>query len=728
VAQQQQQNTQFQKLLKTIEDLQAQNAQAVQQAGQAAAGAATEVANQVASGIDRMNQEKDRKQTRAEDRAYAEDMARLNASLQSDAAREAAAMGQAIQGQREAMMRFTDQFKSKKASIDEAISAYSARTDEMLAAGWFSSPEGRRELKKRKHLIDMMQAYSDDHFDDRHLEAAYELHNKNIQAIIDRDQNAMDLSRLQVDPLQLPMAQVKKSGKKIAPEGSIDPEKMFEMKLYGGYPARGVVFNDEPNFGMPDGYSPKLADADTLLEVMGRDDYLRFASDKSIRQELQRQNQQIVVQALDRLQPLKEQYENFNKTFNSMAPNAVERALENFLAEDNPNKFNDMGRTLTALAIQEMFGGGSQGEKMAVKAMQLFDGKAEMTTPQDAFAAMALESAAFNIKEHMTTEFMNSGDEGGSLATQLVKQMVDELGEENTALALGVDPTAVGLVRAQDVMQGRLSEAISFADRMHQGLWQSSVLESFRKDLRKYTRLADLYSMQVLKEGENNQRRVMDLMSQDAALTKSSEDIATASPDEVAARGMRDSSKVQADMLLLDSMIQLGQELGPDTLSQVATFVTGGMEPADTPNLQSYLDQTLVEQERSGYARAASQRASFNQRRQERARAARDQQGPQNTVKQSFEQGGAVGVVREQLPALVSLAGKGVEAGIARTATGAVQAAAGRGPAESFLRNYRTGQGAIGAGIASAGTETPNLTQQERSQVLRESMKPLDRK
>lgn len=721
VAQQQEQNERFSKLLQTIEQMQQQNAEAVQQAAQAGGGAATQVANQVAAGIQRQQAETARQQERAEDRAFAEDMARLNAKMQSDAAREAAAMGQAIQGQREAIMRFHDQFLAKKASMDEAIAAYSARTDEMLAAGWFSSPEGRKELAKRKHLIDMMAAYSDDHFDDRHLAAAYELHNKNIQAVIDRDQDVMDLSRLQVEPLQLPMAQAQGRGRAVASPDSVPAEKMFEMKLYGGYPANGVVFNDEDNFGLPPGYSPRLMDAETMLEVLSRDDYLRFANDQSIRQELTRKNQEVVVQALDRLQPLKEQYENFNTTFNAMAPNAVERALENFLAEDNPHKFNDMGRTLTAGAIKEMFGGGRQGEEMAIIAMELFDGKREMTTPEEAFAAMALESAAFNIKEHMTSEFMNAGDEGQSLATQLVNQMVEEIGEEQASLALGVPPNALGLVRAQESMQARLSEAVAFANRMHDGLWKESVLESFRKDLRKFTRLADLYSMQVLAEGERKQERLMNLMEQDEALATVAEDVAGRSPEEIstAAGGMRDASKVEAGLTLMDSMIMIGEELGPDTLAEVATFVTGGLEPLDTPNLSTYIDQTRVEHERSGYAKAASDRASFHQKRQERARQRRQEQGP--TFQESATERGAVGVVTEQVPALISLAGRGVGKFAERTGGGLVQMAAGRKATEHFARGMEVLKGRFPAMTPSEQRQIGNLTPEERAQVIRQS-------
>lgn len=686
---QQQNQDQMQKLLKIIEQLQQENAEAVRQAAQAGGSAATQVANQIGAGLQRIGEEQRRGAERAEDREFAEHMQRLNVDLQKEAKREATAIGEAINSQRQTMMNYRDQFHSKKADIEEAIAAYAARTDEMLAAGWFSSPKGRKELAKRNHLISMMTAYADDQFDDRHLNAAFELHNDNIQRII-QGEEPMDLATLQVDPLKLPMASVSKTGKRVAPPDSIPPEKMFEMKLYGGYPSKGVVFNDEDNFGMPEGYEPRLADPETLLEALERDDYMRFATDQSIRQEMERQNQQVIVEALDKLQPLKDQYESFNSIFNSMAPNAVEASLERFLAEENPHKFNDVGRTVTSLAIQEMFGGGSQGEQMAVLANEMFDGKKEFATAEEAMIAMALESAVFNIKQHMTTEFMNAGDENGSLATQLVNQMIQELGEEQAALALGVPNTGVGLVKAQDVMQQKLAESISFANRMHDGLWRNSALEQFRKDLRKYTRLSDLYSMKVLSDGENRQQRVIELMNQGDALAQTSEIVANQSPEDVAAGRDTEAAKVQADLSLLGAMVMLGEEIGPDTVREVAALATGGLEVPETPNLQAYIDQTRVESERSGYAKAAATRASFNQRRQERAKmAARETP----SVEESFEKGGAPQVVVEQVPALISLAGQKVGFAAERTGAGLVQMVAGKERATDFVRGLRTLQG-----------------------------------
>lgn len=717
VAQQQEQQAQFTKLLQTMEKMQQENQEQVAAAAQAGGAGATQVANQVTQALEQQRQEKARTQERSEDKQFAIEQQELNAKLQSSAAKEAAAMGQAIMGQRNAMMRYRDTFMGEKAAMDGRIASFGARTDEMLAAGWFSTPDGRKQLAQRVHLQDMMEANSEDHFDDRHLSAAYQLHNKNVQALIKDGESGMDLSTLVVEPLQLPMAQVQDSGKTIAPVGSVSPEKMFEMKLYGGYPANGIVFNEEENFGLPEGYAPRLADADTVLEVLARDDYLRMANDTSLRQELERKNQEIVVEAMDRLQPMKEVYEGFNKTFNPMAGPAVERALEDFLADENPHKFNDMGRDLTSRAVREIFGGGDKGEKMALIAMEMFDGKREMKTPEEMFGAMALESALFNIKSHMMNEFQGNV-EGGGLAAQLVKEMQEQLGEDQANLALGVPGSAVGLVRAQDAMQGRLSEAYAFANRMHQGMWKGSALTQFRDNLRKFTRLSDVYSFKHLQEGENKAERanhLIGIVSQEAQFAGIEEDVASLSPQELTGQGRVDRSGVGKSLSMMDSLIGMAGDLGPDTLNQITAFVTGGLDAPVSPNIAAYKAQNEVEMQRSGFVKAAHDVARFQYDRNQKAKEARE------SVGESFEQGGAVGVVAEQVPALLSTAFQGTQGFAGRTLVGLTQNVAGRQAAQTTARGVEVGQGRLPLPFPGETAQMGNLSLEEKQQVIRES-------
>lgn len=724
VAMQQEQEERFSKLLDTMRKAQVENQKQVAAAAQAGGGAATEVANQVARGLERQAQQTARQEERAEDKVFAEDQMRLNAKLQSDAAKEAASMGAAVQGQREAIMNFRESFSAKKDAMDEAIAAYAARTDEMLVAGWFSDAKGRTELKKRRHLLDMMAANHDDHFDDRHLAEAMRLHNQNIQALISGEE-VTDLSNLVVEPLMMPMLDPPHhSNRRIAGPDEISPDKRFEMKMFQGYPRKGVIFNDEENFGLPEGYSPRLINADIVLDAMARDDYLRFATDKSLRQELDRKNAEIVVQSMDRLQPHLDMYEDYNRVFNPMAGGAIERALENFLADPNPNKFNDMGRQITFGAVAEIFGGGRNGEEIAVIAGEIFDGKRELKSDKELAIAIALESALYNIKEHMMTEFQNVGEGGVSLASSLVQQMEAELGPEQTALALGVPSNAVGLVKGLDAMQGRLAEASAFANRAHMGFEKNSILEQFQGELGRYARLADIYTTRVLSEGEDSERRVRELLSTEEVLKGAAERVASTPPGEIEGSLTRiNAGDLQTTMSHMDAIIQIGNELGPDVINEVSAFITAELEPLTSPNLQSYIDQTRVEQERSGYVKNAVEGAAFNHKRNRRAKEAREARSPREgpgSIGESFEKGGAVGTLIEQVPAFMSLGFHTAHKGIERTAVGAVQMIAGREAATSALTSFRKGEGIISRGFARglAPQAESNLTRQEREQVL----------
>ena len=718
ITQQAESQKQFQKMLQTIEKLQQQNAEAVQQASQAGAGAATQVANQVAQGMERAKQENQRSTEREEDKAFARESQELNAQLQAEAAKEAAAMGQAISAQQTNMMNYAEQFKAKKGSMNQTINAYAALIDRRLEAGHFSSPQGRKELAQHKHLMDMMQANSDDHYSDKHLAAAFRQYSADVQNMIARGQTDMDLANLQVDPLKSPLAEVEDRGGRVAGPGSVSPDKMFELKMMGGYPKNGVVFNEEENFGLPAGNYPRIDDADAFLQVLSRDQYLILANDKAIRQELTRKNQDVVVKALDRLQPLYEAYTNFNQVFNPMAPQAIEASLEAFLAKDDLNKFNDIGREITAGAVLEIFGGGSNGERMAQMAMEIFDGKREPSTPEEAFIGMALESALFNIKEHMLSEFMTFDDKGAGASTELVQQMVEEMGEENALRALGVDPSSSApIVRAHDIMQQHLGSAHAYVNQMHRGVWNGSALEDFRRDLKTNTVLADIYSFQSLKDADGVQTRLMKITGQNELMQGAEASIAGLTPEEAEARVGRDRSDLEKSFSLLDGMIELADGLGPDAIRGVANLASAGIENNDTPNLQKYLDFTRKEAENSGYVKSVVDRVGHRAKRQADAK-----KNP--PVAQSYEQGGVPQVVQEQLPALIGSAGRGLTAAAGYVTGSAIktgeamqQAAGGRPAADAFRRGANVLQGTAPPMSQEEHQRTQNLSPDEMRQI-----------
>jgi len=724
---QEQQQGQVAKLLKIMEKMELENQRTVQAAGQAGSQAAMNVANQITRGIEQEAQQGQRQQERAEDKMFAEQQQRLNAQLQSDAAKEAASIGVSLQEQRDNATRHRDKFLSKKADYDDAGAVFGAHIDRMAAKGWFSSPQGRKDLKKYVHLRDMMTAWGDDMYDDRHLDAGYKFFNKNAQLILS-GKDPMDLSQMTADPLQLPMASTKGAGKAIAPEGSISPDKMFEMKLFGGYPRKGVLFPDEENHGLPSGYSPRMGHPTTVLNAMNSDLFLQSATDQSLRQEKLRKDSEIIVESHDKLEDLIDVYNHFNTVFNPMAPAAVERAIESFLALDNPHKFDDVGRTLSSLAIKELFGGqAGGGEEMAILAMEIFDGKRELKTAEEMFAVMAFESGSFSLKKHMLNEFLTFDDKGVGLSTALVAQIVEERGEEDALAALGVSPSNIALVNAQEVMQDRLIESYTFMNRMNEGFWKSSALEQFRETLQDTTRMTDLVAFKTLNVGEATEKRLITLMNQGEALEGLAEDIGGATPAALAGEGQQDSSELDEGMSLIQSMILISDGLGVDTFNGTIAHVTGKLDPLGSSDLPAYLDQTRVERAGSSYSDAAAKRSSHAYRRNERAKEAANKNP---SVGESFSRGGAASVITEQVPPLLSLAGQGIVRGVEQGLVRGVAGVAGGQPAESLLRGKRRLEGEI-AGIVGKhtnvvpGTSTQNLLPEERTQVIDESQKGL---
>lgn len=721
IAQQQEQQAQFSKLLATMQKAEEANQLQVAAAAQAGGGAATKIANQVAAGIKEQKQVSRRQQERAEDKAFAVDQQRLNAELQAAAAKEAALMGAKLSASRDTMRFAVDAYKAKKASFAEIIAGVDARVDEMVHAGHFNSKEGRQRYKKIRNVIRMAKDFGDDQFDDRHIAEMLRLHNRNIESIIEGD-DPQDITNLVVDPMLMPMVDLPhKSGKRIAEEGEISPDKRFEMKLFGGYPKDGVLFTTEENFGMPREYVPKLINARTVMNALGDDLAGQLVTDKSLRDELRLKTANLLVQATDRLQPHQDMYGTFNKVFEAAAGAAVQRSLENFLANPNPNKFSNMPRQILFGALAEVFGGGKKGEEIAVIAAEIFDGKRELKSNKELAMAMGLESALFNIRGHLETEFQSIGEGGESLAGTLVDQMERELGPEETARALGVPSNAVGLVKGRDVMMGRLAEVVALANRAHTGFEKNSLLEQFTEELSSFARKRDIFAFRILNEGEENERRVQELMSPEDIRSTAAERVAATPSGELEGSLTRvDAADIQAVTSSMEAVTGIASELGFDIMGSLATMITNELEPNTTANLSAYLAQTRVERERSGYSRNSIEGASFNYQRQQRAKKARL---AKSTVGESFEKGGVVGIVLEQAPAMLGIAARGGQIAVEQTFKGVVHGVAGREAGEGALNLFRQGQEVLGRGIARAaspatGADT-NLTKQEQEQILR---------
>lgn len=733
--QQEEMQAQFQKLLKAMEKRDQENAEKVAQAAQAGAGAATQVANQVARGMEKQQAASTRERERAEDKDFAVQQQELNAELQKEAAKDAAELGQKLMAHREKQLRYIDRFASEKNEMKKAAAAYHTRTLQMAADGAFSSPEGQKKLEEREDAYLMMQINNDDQYDDRYMEHALDLHNKQLEGSLTSGDPEMSLANLATNPLQLPMAPVQKGGQKLRSAKGVSPEKVFEMKMYGSYPAKGVVFNEEDNLGMPEGMEPTMLTPKMMHAVRARDDNVMVMGDQGIRQEMNRKYGKVVFESLDKLQSLMDTYHMWNKIFPTQAGPAVQEAMQTWLEDEKPTKFNNPPRYLIQESIKEVFGGGEKGGRMALIAMEMYDGKREMKTPEELHIAIPLESALFSINKTMRSEFQGSVADaegnitGGTFATQMVTELQDFVGEEGTLELLGVPNTEVGLVRAQERMQQILSETWATGEQMHTGFWNGSGLTQMREGLEQFTREADLQAFKGVTESEDAESRanhLLGLTSQEDAGAFISANIDARTTAEVAAQGPVDFSSIGKSLSDTQALIMLGHEVGPNAIQSVTNFAFGNLDAPTSPNLRAYRAQTKLEGAHSGFGESMINVAGFQHDRQTRAKAARverEAQGAPNITEAAIR-GGAM----ETVPALMRLAGRGIDTmglavsrGTVRTVAGLTQMAAGEGATRRFVEGERERGGNLTRAFARgmAPREESNLTEEEREQVLR---------
>ena len=715
VAQQQEMNAQYNKLVKLMQQMQQENQASVQEAAQAGGGAATQVANQVAQGLEKQQAESARSQERSEDRAFSEDMQRLNADLQSNMAKEAAIMGQKIMALRAKQANYIESWESQKNEHQMNVAGFRAHTLELSKAGRFSSDKGRATMKKREWAADMMESLGNNHFNDRYLAEAMDSFDRDAQAQLSGQDGDMDLSTMVVDPVDLPGARVQRSGLPLAPEGSIDPDMIFALKMSDGYPPNGVLMGDpEDNFGMPEGHEPNMMTAKFMWNRLMANDRQMMMMDESKKQELNFEMARLSVETQDKMRKLYDLHVQANKTYEPKAAQAVQKAWEVFLADENPHKYDNVDRYLLQESLKEIFSGSSSGDRMSQIAFEIMDGKREFQTVEESLVAMHLESAAFNIKLKSKSFF--AGD--GSAAVNLMTQMKDALGEEGMFAALGVDPGAVGTIDSALVVQDRLSGFWTLADQMHTGFYHSSSLTAFREEWQNSLREVDLHGFRFMKESADATERANHLLN----LTPRGE-VTSAVGEALDERSALDQSNqgsenrfaglktISSDIGL---MIEMGNELGFNQAESVAAFASGNLEAPENPNLRAYRASRRVIEARDPASASKIKASGLQYHRQKQAKS--------KSAGASFQEGGAPGaaanIVVEKFPALLGYAGGVVGHALSRARTGLDVMAGGQDFAEGQLRQRRQVTERAAQGIAGAITPQNNLSEEERNRIL----------
>lgn len=618
-----------QKLMASIQKLQQQNLQENQAARQSVASGVSEVLNQVVAGQERAKQEETKQREKVEQREFTEEMAYLQADLQRDSQKEAQRIAAQIQGQRDAVNRFIEGYENRRNEVRSDFETMHTDLDALWERGYFDTlPNGTAKFQEMKNQIEMAQARGEDHFNDENLSWVHGEYNKTIQSII-KGQETMDLSQLQRDPFLLPTPVDGRGAK----GPTMDPEQTFQWKMTGGYPPEGTMF------GPPMDQAPKLVDPDTFREIMFHDGYLAQLTDERNRRKYLDQVNRTTVEGNQRLAPMMERYTETNHLMQQVAPAAVQRGVYDFMALRDPGKFDNVPRNLFAHCMRNVFP--QNGDEMASLALDIFDGKEDLRTAQEYYVGMGLESAAFNVSDFLVQQLAQPVEEGGvSMAAVMVEQMVREAGPQSVAQTLGLPPGAdplegENLVFAQQAMQRLLMQTKGYAERVARGLQKTSALEEFRRQWGKNVRMADILAMHKFLTTEDDRAQAMKLMGD--AFQEEVEGMPMGEAGERLEIGAQ-TPEFKSALNMMDAMILLAENQGPDTLKEMAVMLSGGAEDPTTPNFVGYRSHN--ERGRRKHQGLDGQHNLVTRRQRARDEAKRGRK----TYGQTAQETGAVGV------------------------------------------------------------------------------------
>jgi len=745
----QQQGEQMKKLMIAMQKMEQRNAEAISQASQAGAGAATQVANQVAQGLEKANKAETRERERGEDKQFSQDMAELQSRIQQDAIKEANSMGLAIQGQREAIVRFRQTWMKEEDEYNAAVAAFEVRTLEMLANHRFSSKEGRKELATRLHHADMMRTSGEDHFSDAHLEGAMNMANKNL-AKIGRGEDGMDLRQMRVEPVDMPMVTMpgnpRNKGKRLVKKGEWDKGDQFKWSMGGGYPPDGLFGTDKPNWGAPEGVEPKFVNADLVLKAYQRADMMRTVQDSSLRDELRRKEIALAVETRDGYTAGLEMYDKMNENFQLRAAPALERGIDDFFADEDPTKWDDPGMSVVMHTWKWMLGGGEAGEKGAVLCAEIYDGKKELASPEEFTLAAMCESMAYNAKDAYMSEIQNSGEEG-SLVNRVIGAMQDSnMSDDDIAASLGVPPGSRGMVQGMEIMQNRIAEWGAQASNTWTTFREQGILKRFREGYGNVQRDLDLFIAEGVINEKNMEGRLASLMSAgdtregiDKGLEgRTSEEIEGRlddfGPGGVDAEGEdlgvdTPFEEYTQEMNTLAVVVALSDEIGVGNNEKIRAWL--GDIPTDNPNIGAYR-QVRLDAKKNPVEDSFVGAVEYDKKRSDASRAERlkfkaerkGASGPGPTVSQQFSKEGAKAVAGGLPVRVSSTIGKAFELA-KRLAVGTTLAA--HGPAAAGVTAH--GINAL-SGTAPAMTKgeaqyiKANLTGSEAQQITDASNTP----
>ena len=573
-------------LLSVMQAQQTENAQANQEARQSAASGVSEVLNQVASGV-RAKDQTDHSQQTKEERDYAEQVALWTKELQEDAQKKAASIQQAIKAQEDGRVNYVNRHKQELAVLGDSNIANRTKLEGM--ADWIMDlPDGPAMYVKAMRSLEHSESLYESHQNAPFAAYANQITNEMLAKIYESEDPTGNLRELQlIDPRLQPLPAVKQEVGE--PQFIDDWKELLDWEQGQGYPSHGVqhLAPDDPKMRHVVPYTSASA-----LKAMMDDSYIQLLMTKKARQALKDSLTTQVDKADTAIEPILAAEKSFRDVFTQVAPEAINRGIQDYMADTDPHKRDNMPDTLVKKILAHMVP--EHGPAFAKMAFDVRDGNVELKDQKDGYHALAIKAATSALRERL---LMAQAEPFGPMMTTIFKDITTHPMGTVKALAqfgMGVQTSGMGLRTSGQLTLdnnaiaagikktwGLFAEMGASASRIRDAVKEQIPVQQLYSEAGTVRRLADTYTL----VGPSIDNSPDNLMTPEEARRAMEEVSQKTEPSEAYRRNL---GLLEATAVLLKN--------APDKMGGLMELLNGGDIQIRDPNLPSF--QTAVDEAR----------------------------------------------------------------------------------------------------------------------------------
>lgn len=484
-------------LMQVTQQQQQENALANQEARQSAAGGVTEVLNQVASGIRGRDTTAEDEKTK-QDREYQEEYTLWQQELAQKSRRDMLAIQQALKAQEEARTTYLGKYQNDLAVLRESNLANRAKLEQM-AEVFFTLPDGAARYAKAMEALQHSEDMYETHQSAPYAAKANQITNEANAEILQSADPLGELQRLQaIDPRLLPLPGVTQPIDKELP--TLSWKDRLDWEQGQGYPSSGVQTIDPSMATHVVPYTQTSA-----IRSMMDDANFRMMVTKEGRKKLKDSSIRALIEAERVTTPLLDSERQYREIFESLAPEAISRGIQDYLADPNPHKRDNMAETLVGKILTHMIP--DNGAKFSQDALQMMKGELTINDQKGIALALAVKAAASALDEQLVA---TQADPTTGIIGGLFNDMVlNNPAGAPAALAqfgLGVQTTGLGASGKTTVSENAVASAhrqfaVLFAKmggvagRIKHAAWSQVPVRALYDEVGTIRRLADTYTI-----------------------------------------------------------------------------------------------------------------------------------------------------------------------------------------------------------------------------------------